>query len=130
MGYPSSSSGIDSTPIDYFNSMITPTYHEHVIIKISTVRATIEDVGNSELRNNYFTFKPFTAHEVDKFLGLLVLNGWYPNSQVYQWFLSPEQCHAFGNRAGHYIFKLGVRRYREFKHFLCVYNVRVHLSMS
>ena len=109
--------------------MITPKFCLQCMTKTTNLRAAMEGAGNPDAGKNYPTFKPFTDQEMDKCIGLLILNGCHPKPQVDQWFLTPQQCSVFGNNIGPHIFRLGVRRYREFRRFFCMYDARIHPAM-
>ena len=106
--HPSSKVNIDTPPVEYFNRMITPEFRSKCMTKTTNLRAAMEGAGNPDAGKNYPTFKPFTDQEMDKCIGLLILNGCHPKPQVDQWFLTPQQCPVFGNNIDPHIFCLSI----------------------
>ena len=88
------------------------------------MRAAMEGAGVQG--NKYSDFVPFSLEDIDAFLGLFILNGINPKPRMDMWF---EDSAIFGNKHVRNRFTNGIRRYRHFKRFLCIYDPRIHPTM-
>ena len=88
--------------------MITPKFRLQCMTKTTNLRAAMGSAGNPEAGKNYPTCKSFTDQEMDKCIGLLILNDCHTKPQVDQGFLTLPQCPVFGSNIDPHIFRIGV----------------------
>ena len=118
-------------PIDFFNLMITPRFVEKVMVACTNQKAAAEGarVGGTL----YKDFVPFDVDEMYRFIGLLFANGLAPKPDITKWFEGSSTDQLLGSdfiaplmnkrlpRGGNVP---GIRRWRHFWCFLCLYDFR------
>ena len=126
-GGPSSNLNLpyDASPKAFFNKFLSSKFREKCMKDNLNMRAAMEGAGVQG--NKYSDFVPFSLEDIDAFLGLFILNGINPKPRMDMWF---EDSAIFGNKHARNRFRNGVRRYRYFKRFLCIYDPRIHLTMA
>lgn len=118
-----------SSPIEYFDLMLTPQFRHQVLTNCTNMRAAMEGAGSKRKdpnrRTNYPDFLPFDREEIDSFLGLLLVNGISPKPRLEYWFLKPHDSKVYGNDFISRVFPRGAKRLAEFRRFFCMYDPRI-----
>lgn len=116
-------------PKDFFDLIIRPEFIEKVVVPCTNGRASSEGAGVI----CYDDYVSFDVDEINRFIGVMFANGLTPKPDFTMWFDSTQKHPLFGNdliapamnkplRWGGFI--PGVRRWKHFKRFMCVYDYR------
>ena len=119
-------------PIDFFTMILPRRFVETVMVNCSNQKAAADGAGAGG--TVYKDFVPFDVDEIYRFIGLLFANGIAPKPDVKLWFEGTSREPLFGNDfvATRMDKKLpdgrvipGVRRWKHFRRFLCLYDFRI-----
>ncbi len=118
-------------PIEFFNLLITPRFIEKTMLACTNQKAAGEGAGTGG--TVYTDYVQFDVDEMYRFIGVLFANGLSPKPDFLKWFDSTGSDPLLGNN---FIAPLmnkkmqgggmvpGVRRWKHFRRFLCLYDSR------
>lgn len=112
--------GTDSEPIEWFEALMPPSLVQQWTVYTNT-KARLMGMGTAQL---YPTFKDFTTDEIERFLGLFMLQGLNPSAQISHKFYSQSQDPIAGNNTAHRVFGGHGNGVLRLKHFRCAFAVQ------
>jgi hypothetical protein len=127
----------NARPLDFFNLLLTPRFIEKTMVACTNQRAAGE--GSGVGGTVYTDFVPFDVCEMYRFIGLLFANGLAPKPDFTKWFETAVSDELLGNdfiaplmnkklAGGGFI--PGIRRWKHFRRFLCLYDFRLVTKRS
>ena len=120
---------------DLFDTQMTPDFSRMVIVLCTNGHAAADGAGFGGL--TYHDYVPFVHVEINKMIGLLFANGISPKPTMELWFKTTTEHRLFGNdfiaaamdkqmQDGKKV--PGIRRWKHFRRFMCVYDFRVNAN--
>jgi hypothetical protein len=119
----------DCRPKDFFDTQISPQFVKKCMVDTTNARAAAEGAGFGGTQYN--DWEPFDVAEMNKFIGILFVNGLSPRPRIKMWF---EPHPIFGNtliagamhkpRSGGRRALHGLRRWAQFRRFMCMFDFR------